>query len=209
MHNKNFSTVIGSSVLFSAISMLMMAPAQANPTSDNILCNETLVEGYISCSGAFLGENDSNSDRFELGGEFAEWTFLDKVDNSVGGNGFNDILNYELTPGEDNQGTWNIFDTDKLLAGLGGQEGDQFEIGIVIKSGANDNGGFSFYNWGDQTSGEWDTFGTTDKGKQISHISLYAKLIEKNKVRVPEPGSIAALAFIGGGMFLSRRRKSH
>ncbi len=32
--------------------------------------------------------------------------------------------------------------------------------------------------------------------------------VEKKR-RVPEPGSIAALAFIGGGMFLSRRRQSH
>ncbi len=41
----------------------------------------------------------------------------------------------------------------------------------------------------------------------ISELT-YQKFMAKPKVRVPEPSSIAALAFIGGGMFLSRRRKS-
>ncbi|NET45611.1 PEP-CTERM sorting domain-containing protein [Okeania sp. SIO2B3] len=42
----------------------------------------------------------------------------------------------------------------------------------------------------------------------ISELT-YKKFTAKKKIRVPEPGSIAALAFIGGGMFLSRRRHSH
>ncbi|NEQ38690.1 MAG: PEP-CTERM sorting domain-containing protein [Okeania sp. SIO3I5] len=37
---------------------------------------------------------------------------------------------------------------------------------------------------------------------------LYEDLNSGPRVQVPEPSSIAALAFIGGGMFLSRRRQS-
>ncbi|MGD1704872.1 PEP-CTERM sorting domain-containing protein [Dapis sp. BLCC M229] len=44
---------------------------------------------------------------------------------------------------------------------------------------------------------------------EISYEKTYKDFISEPKVRVPEPSSIAALAFIGGGMFLSRRRQSH
>ncbi|NEP81199.1 MAG: PEP-CTERM sorting domain-containing protein [Okeania sp. SIO3B3] len=43
---------------------------------------------------------------------------------------------------------------------------------------------------------------------EISYEETYQDFLSEPKVRVPEPGSIAALAFIGGGMFLSRRRQS-
>ncbi|NEQ77657.1 MAG: PEP-CTERM sorting domain-containing protein [Okeania sp. SIO2C9] len=44
---------------------------------------------------------------------------------------------------------------------------------------------------------------------ELSYEEMYSDFLSEPKVRVPEPGSIAALAFIGGGMFLSRRRQSH
>ncbi|NEN92484.1 MAG: PEP-CTERM sorting domain-containing protein [Okeania sp. SIO3H1] len=44
---------------------------------------------------------------------------------------------------------------------------------------------------------------------ELNYEKMYSDFLSEPKVRVPEPGSIAALAFIGGGMFLSRRRQSH
>ncbi|MEM1171115.1 MAG: PEP-CTERM sorting domain-containing protein [Cyanobacteria bacterium P01_H01_bin.35] len=44
---------------------------------------------------------------------------------------------------------------------------------------------------------------------ELSYAKMYSDLLSEPKVRVPEPTCIAALAFIGGGMFLSRRRQSH
>nr|WP_293099236.1 PEP-CTERM sorting domain-containing protein [Okeania sp. SIO2F4] len=184
-------------------------------TTSSISCDDTNATGYLSCNGSYLGQNDSNSSEFQAGGELAEWKFLDKVDSDQGGTGdVYDFWRYDLDPGENNQGTWDIVDIVAFEQYLASEwqfdpTTQDYEIGIVTKSGGNQKGGFSLYNWGDQTSGDWDTFGTTDNGKQISHISLYAKFTAKPKVRVPEPSSIAALAFIGGGMFLSRRRQSH
>jgi len=44
---------------------------------------------------------------------------------------------------------------------------------------------------------------------ELTYEKLYSDFLSEPKKRVPEPGSIAALAFIGGGMFLSRRRQSN
>ncbi|MDY7101460.1 MAG: PEP-CTERM sorting domain-containing protein, partial [Actinomycetota bacterium] len=40
---------------------------------------------------------------------------------------------------------------------------------------------------------------------ELTYEETYQDFLSEPKVRVPEPSSIAALAFIGGGMFLSRR----
>ncbi|NES78470.1 MULTISPECIES: PEP-CTERM sorting domain-containing protein [Okeania] len=43
---------------------------------------------------------------------------------------------------------------------------------------------------------------------ELTYKKMYSDFLSDPKVRVPDPNSIAALAFIGGGMFLSRRRQS-
>ncbi|MEB3342091.1 PEP-CTERM sorting domain-containing protein [Okeania sp.] len=54
-------------------------------------------------------------------------------------------------------------------------------------------------------------FQAVNAGAGSDKLLGYVYEFSKNDppVRVPEPGSIAALAFIGGGMFLSRRRQSN
>ncbi|MEB3342090.1 PEP-CTERM sorting domain-containing protein [Okeania sp.] len=56
---------------------------------------------------------------------------------------------------------------------------------------------------------EVDFNGISGAISELSYAKLYEDFTHKPTERVPEPGSIAALAFIGGGMFLSRRRQSN
>ncbi|MDY7005723.1 MAG: PEP-CTERM sorting domain-containing protein [Cyanobacteriota bacterium] len=63
-------------------------------------------------------------------------------------------------------------------------------------------------NLGEVRSLEVQFNGISGAISELTYEETYQDFLSEPKVRVPEPSSIAALAFIGGGMFLSRRRQS-
>lgn len=62
-------------------------------------------------------------------------------------------------------------------------------------------------NLGEVRSLEVQFNGISGAISELTYEETYQDFLSEPKVRVPEPSSIAALAFIGGGIFLSRRRK--
>jgi hypothetical protein len=184
----------------------------------------TYTGTYLGCEGAFAG-NDSNSqstvEGLNLWGNATSigWNNRDlyKIDvESEYANGTKSVtsslLNYTLDiaggPGG-NKGTVT-FDKDVNR-----------RFAMVVKT-QNSWSSYFFDGIMKDTVLDWNTMGVAldgsgTAGKDISHLSFYVSEIEvalreeenkPPKVYVPEPSAVLGLAFLGGGMFLSRRRKS-
>lgn len=177
---------------------------------------------YLGCEGPISG-NDSNSQSTVEGLSFFSeansigWGNKDLYKTDVDeeyANGptsvTSDLLNYTLD----------------IVGGKGGNEGtvtfDQDvnrRFAMVLKTSTKWSAYF-FDGILEDTVLDWNTLGvSTNKGQGqgLSHVSFYVSDIEvalrdqknkESKVYVPEPSAILGLAFLGGGMFLSRRRKS-
>ncbi len=187
-------------------------------TEANIFCTDldfSSISTYTGCQ-RFTG-NDSNqlgdvAGMFENGakinyGDDKNWFYNDDykidIDEEYSDPGVATEF-YKLTLTEENAGTVEFL-----------QDVD-YEFSLVLKTSTN----WSAYMFDGIAKGtilDINTLGvSTNKGqgRAFSHVSFYVSdtykdFTAKPKVRVPEPSSIAALAFIGGGMLLSRRRQSH
>jgi len=192
---------------------------------DNIYSDIAPYTGtYLGCEGPLSG-NDSNSRStveglsFFNGATSIGWGNKDlykiDVDEEYGGGAnsvTSDLLNYTLDidggPGGNNGTVTFDEDVNRRFA-------------MVLKTSTK----WSSYFFDGIEKGtvlDWNTMGVAldgsgKAGKDLSHVSFYVSDIEAAireeedkpvKVYVPEPSAIVGLAFLGGGMFLSRRRKS-
>ncbi len=100
------------------------------------------------------------------------------------------------------------FTADKLT---GNPYVEYFLANNGLEDEAFENSVWDFYfgeELGQVRSLEVNFNGISGAISELTYEKMYSDFLSEPKVRVPEPSSIAALAFIGGGMFLSRRRKS-
>jgi len=192
---------------------------------DNVFSDIAPYTGtYLGCEGVFDG-NDSNSqstvEGLNLWGNATSigWNNKDLYKTDVDeeyANGptsvTSDLLNYTLD----------------IVGGKGGSEGTvtfdadvNRRFAMVVKTSTKWSAYF-FDGILEGTVLDWNTMGVAlngsgNAGKGLSHLSFYVSDVEVAlreeankpvKVYVPEPSAIVGLAFLGGGMFLSRRRKS-
>ncbi|MGD1805687.1 PEP-CTERM sorting domain-containing protein [Dapis sp. BLCC M126] len=194
---------------------------------DNVYSNIAPYTGtYLGCERGTT-KNDSNSQ--------SEVEGLSLWDNEVTSIGWDNKDLYKIdVDSEYNNGPTSVESnllnyTLDIVGGGGGSEGTvtfdenvNYQFAMVLKT-STEWSAYFFDGIEKGTVLDWNTMGVAldgsgNAGKGLSHISFYVSdvYVDLNnnmnyepKVRVPEPSSIAALAFIGGGMFLSRRRQSH
>jgi hypothetical protein len=182
---------------------------------------------YLGCEGPISG-NDSNSQSTVEGLSLWDWK------TGVGDIGWNNKDLYKTDVDEEYaNGPTSVTSellnyTLDIVGGKGGSEGTvtfdkdvNRRFAMVLKT-STEWSAYFFDGILEDTVLDWNTMGVAlngsgNAGKGLSHVSFYVSDIEvalrdeKNKppkVYVPEPSAIVGLAFLGGGMFLSRRRKS-
>ena len=224
MFSKKASTLIGSSVLatgFAVTSSLIAPEAQAFDLTLDPACDAAAAvfnPEYDNCQGAYLldgGENDvTDGEADNIVNQLLnvedifgnpDWTFFAKDDGA--GTSFFTVNGINSTTGD------IVFDTAAIEAAYGPTFTEDYDIAVSFKAAKN----FSIYQW-DAALGTdtitWSTEGTATNGggsaQALSHASVYFRykdVVTPPPARVPEPTSILALGLIGGGMFLSRRKK--
>jgi len=180
-------------------------------TTTNVDCNVnnifSNIATYTGCEGAFSGNDDAgevNNLFKDVYNSNASVSFSDKLDASSGSTDWFKITNN----GAGNDGTIEFL------------KDVNYKFSFVLKA----SNSWSSYFFDGITKGtvlDFDTAGVSQNGngtaQGLSHGTMYVSDIEvalrdeKNKdskVYVPEPSAVLGLAFLGGGMFLSRRRKS-
>jgi hypothetical protein len=205
MKVNNISAVLGSALLATGfVSMLAIAPATASVT-----CSVTDVSlgafDATACEGAFTG-NDTGSGSTLLAslnaGLFSSvpsdvtWSLAGKSDDSNplvlrANNGLND-------------GSWNLasaLSTDTFVLSL--KAGTSYSAYLFQ--------GIDFLQSG--LDGLFTTMGVALDGsglagRDLSHASLFVASRNTGTTPVPEPATLLGLAVVGGGISLSRRRKS-
>ncbi|HEY9837814.1 MAG TPA: PEP-CTERM sorting domain-containing protein [Vampirovibrionales bacterium] len=224
----NFSTVLGSTLVATGfVSMMAAAPASAKPKiADEPPTSEILQSctaglelvglGTIlatDCEGAFEG-NDTNS------------SFLTDLNSgSLFENYYDPAVTWSLAAKSDDPGSW-------LTAPGEEEEISDGTWGFTLPSALNTasfilnlkaGNSFSSYLFKDfnfngvtSWSGVFNTIGVSlagngTEGKALSHASLYLASggsTVPDPTPVPEPATLLGLAVVGGGISLSRRRKS-
>jgi hypothetical protein len=232
--NKVLSTILGASLMSVGLIAVSAPDAFAKPgggggkpgggggeTTTNAVCDVdnifSDIATYTGCEGAFSG-NDSNS-LTEVANLFASGASIND------GWAKNDAYKIDI----DEEYSEGVTTEYYKMFGLSGEDGNQgkveflkdveHEFAIVLKTSTN----WSAYMFDGIEAGtvlDWNTLGVSTnngKGRGLSHLSFYVSDIEvalreeenkPPKVYVPEPSAVLGLAFLGGGMFLSRRRKS-
>lgn len=204
----NFSTVLGSALVTTGfVSMIAASPAVAAPTAGTCSITDVLL-GNVSataCEGAFEG-NDTGAQGTLLpslnGGMFSSFVGPD-VTWSLGAKS-DDAGSWLLADEDQNPGTWSL--ENALSSGT-----------FVLSLKANDYysaylfQGIDFATTGLQ--GIFDTIGVAvnkDRGQDLSHASIFlaSGSTVPDPTPVPEPATLLGLAVVGGGLSLSRRRKS-
>ncbi|MCT7957995.1 PEP-CTERM sorting domain-containing protein [Laspinema palackyanum] len=209
----NFSTVLGSALVTTGfVSMIAVAPASAGLTLTGLSCTETdevSLGGvpYTACEGAFAG-NDTNS------------SFLDDLNSGV-------LFNDHYNPTQ----TWSFAAKNEGDSWLSAPETTDGEWSFTLPEVLNkatfilnlkSSTAFSSYLFKDfdfggvtSWSGVFDTLGVSlnprnGNPQDLSHASLYfasgGGTVDPEPV--PEPATLLGLAVVGGGLSLSRRRKS-
>lgn len=184
---------VGIFILIMMASLMFIASAQAlvlvDPPHDCALSDFT---GTSECAGTFEGNDDATGLNDEVLFGISDWVELAKVDAQSG-----TVTNF-ITVGAPSSGTqtWGFDGTFDPFSFA--------NLTFVLKGGPT----FSAYLWdGIATSGTFDTDGILTggggAGPDLSHFTLYGS----NSEPVPEPSSLALIAF--GLAFLawrSRRR---
>jgi hypothetical protein len=204
---KVLSTVLGASLMSVGLVAVSATDAFASQSCDvnNIFSD---IATYTGCEGAFSGNDDEN----EVNNIFKDVydsntsvSFSDKLDASSGSTDWFKITNKN---------------NDKNNGQIEFLKDVNYKFGFVLKA----SNSWSSYFFDGITKGtvlDFDTAGVSQNrrgvAQDLSHATMYVSDIEvalrdeKNKppkVYVPEPSAVLGLAFLGGGMFLSRRRKS-
>jgi hypothetical protein len=204
--NKILSTVLGASLMSVGLVAVSATDAFASESCDvnNIFSD---IATYTGCEGAFSG-NDNTSEVNNLFKDVynsnASVSFSDKLDASSGSTDWFRITNNN----DKNEGTIEFL------------EDIDYKFSFVLKA-SNSWSSYFFDGIEKGTVLDFDTAGVSQNRRGVaqglSHATLYVSDIEVAlreeankpvKVYVPEPSAIVGLAFLGGGMFLSRRRKS-
>ncbi len=207
---KVLSTVLAASLMSVGFVAASATDAFANGQTgqscdvDNIFSSALTAD---DCKGSF-GGNDKKRDVEalfqDLYDENASVTFSNKLDASSGSTDWFKITNNSA----ENEGQIEFLkDID-------------YKFSFVLKA-ANTWSSYFFDGIEEGTIFDFTTAGVSQNGNGVaaglSHATLYVSDIERAiredddkpvKVYVPEPSAIVGLAFLGGGMFLSRRRKS-
>ncbi|MCT7963521.1 PEP-CTERM sorting domain-containing protein [Laspinema sp. D1] len=212
----NFSTVLGSALVTTGfVSMIAVAPAAAASTAGICSITDVLLGNIpaTACEGAFEG-NDTGS----------KSTLLSDLNDNIA---FKDLVapgtTWSLGAKSDDAGSWLSADQDE-------NSGD-WSLLNAISSGTfvlslKTAGYYSTYLFKDidftstGLQGIFDTIGvsfnldkkTGDRTAQdLSHASIFVAsggTTVPPVTPVPEPATLLGLAVVGGGLSLSRRRKS-
>lgn len=203
---KVLSKVLGASLMSVGLVGVSATDAFASGSCDvdNIFSG---IATYTGCEGAFSG-NDNESEVNNLFEDVynsdASVSLSNKLDAGSGSTDWFEITNNGA--GNDGEITF-LKDID-------------YKFSFVLKA-SNKWSSYFFDGIEAGTVLDFNTAGVSQNGRGVaqglSHATLYVSDIEAAireeenkpvKVYVPEPSAIVGLAFLGGGMFLSRRRKS-
>ena len=204
------SKVLAASLMSVGFVSVSTTDAFANQTCDvdNIFAD---IATYTGCEGAFSGndnENEVNNIFKDVYDSNTSVSFSDKLDASSG-----DTDWFRIT----NNGAGNDGQIEFL-------KDIDYKFSFVLKAG-NTWSSYFFDGIEAGTILDFTTAGVSQNGNgsaaALSHATLYVSNIEREiqdaideennkeaKVYVPEPSAMVGLAFLGSGMFLSRRRKS-
>lgn len=203
----NFSTVLGSALVTTGfVSMIAVAPAAAGPTAGTCDIQDVLL-GTIpatACEGAFQG-NDTGASSTLLsdlnGGMFSSFVGADTT-WSLGAKS-DDAGSWLSADQDENSGRWSLLDTISSGTFVLSLKAGNYYSAYLFQ-------GIDFATTGLQ--GVFDTVGVAFnsnnlEGLDLSHASIFVAS-GGDTTPVPEPATLLGLAVVGGGLSLSRRRKS-
>lgn len=214
---KVLSTVLGASLMSVGLVGVSATGAFAAPPGggqtgqtcdvDNIFSGALTAE---YCEGSFSG-NDKANDVKNL--------FQDLYDSSASVTSSVKADDYD---GDVDTSLFRIWspDGDDSVGKIEFKQDIDYKFSFVLKAG-NTWSSYFFDGIEAGTILDFTTAGVSKNGNgsaaALSHATMYVSDIEvalreeenkPPKVYVPEPSAVVGLAFLGGGMFLSRRRKS-